>query len=228
LRAESSTAFGLGVEVEPWDGFVAKVNGFHNEVRDLIDTQPIAVKTNGQQVFSYFNLERIYTRGLEAELSGAVLRSATLGTLTLGIGYQYLDTADRDVLDDIDAGLLFRRDEDGRDVRVTREDYEGLAGRSRHSGTLRLAHTHARLGLTTSARAVWRSRYVFGDVITGQAVYDEAAYAPGYALLHVTTTKTLGPAEIQLGVRNLLNHTDPERLPYDPGRVLFVGAGYRF
>src|SRR5690606_41136691 len=99
LRAESSTAYGLGVEVGPWAGLVLKVNGFHNEVRDLIDTQPVAVKANGQQVFSYFNLDRVYTRGVEAEASGAVLRSDALGALTLGAGYQYLHTADRDVLD---------------------------------------------------------------------------------------------------------------------------------
>ena len=70
--------FGCGVEVEPVDGLVVKVNGFHNEVRDLIETQPVAVKTSGQQVFTYFNLDRIYTRGVEAEAE--VLRERKVGT----------------------------------------------------------------------------------------------------------------------------------------------------
>ena len=228
LRAESSTAYGLGVEVEPWAGLVLRVDAFHNEVRDLIDTQPVAVKTNGQQVFSYFNLARIYTRGVEAEAAGEVLRSEALGTLALGAGYQYLDTADRDVLDAIDAGLLFRRDASGRDVRVTRADYGGLLGRSRHSATLRLTHVHEGLGLTTSARAVWRSRYGFADRNGNLALDEDREYAPGYALVHVTVTKALGHADLQVGVRNLLGHTDPDHLPSEPGRVLFVGAAYRF
>jgi len=228
LRAESSTAFGLGVEAEPLRGVVVKVNGFHNEVRDLIDTQPVAVRTNGQQVFSYFNLARIYTRGVEAEVEAAVVRSDALGAVHLGGGYQYLDTADRDVLDQIDAGLLFYRDEDGRDVRLTRGGYGGLLGRSRHSGTLRLTHTLARWGLTTSARAVWRSRYGFADLNGNLALDADREYAPGFALVHLTVTKTLGDADLQLGVRNLLGHTDPDHLPSETGRVFFVGAGYRF
>lgn len=228
LRAESSTAFGLGFEIEPVRDVVVKVNGFHNEVRDLIDTQPVAVKTNGQQVFSYFNLARIYTRGIETEVSATVLRSPVLGQVTLGGGYQLLDTADRDILDQIDAGLLFYRDPDGRDVRLTRDGYGGLRGRSRHSGTVRLTHTLPRWGLTTAARATFRSRYGFAD-LNGNLALDEAReYAPGFALVHLTLTKTLGNADLQLGIRNLLNHTDAVHLPSEAGRVFFVGAGYRF
>jgi outer membrane receptor for ferrienterochelin and colicins len=228
LRAESSTAYGLGAEVEPVDGLVAKVNLFHNEVRDLIDTQPVAAKTNGQQVFSYFNLNRVYTRGVEAELQWV-----PMAALSLGVSYQFLDTADRDVLDQIEAGALYVRGEDGRDVRVTRADYGGLAGRSRHSGTFRLTHRLADLGLTTAARLVLRGRYGYANVndsfVNGNVVIDDdAEYAPGYALAHLTVTKTFGPADVQLGVRNLLGHTDAERLPAEPGRVLFVGAGLRF
>lgn len=223
LRAESSTAYGLGVEVEPVGGLVAKVNLFHNEVRDLIDTQPVAVKTNGQQVFTYFNLDRVYTRGVETEV-----RWAPVAGLSVGVSYQYLDTADRDVLDQIDAGELYRRTESGRDVRITRSDYGGLLGRSRHSGTLRLTHRLTRFDLTTSARLVWRGRYGFADRNGNVIIDNDAEYAPGYALAHLTLTKAFGRADVQLGVRNLLDHTDAERLPAEPGRVFFAGAGVRF
>ena len=223
LRAESSTAYGFGAEVEPLDGFVAKVNLFHNEVRDLIDTQPVATRPGGQQIFSYFNLDRVYTRGVEAEL-----RWAPTAALSLGASYQLLDAADRDVLDQIDAGTLYRRDESGRDVRVTRADYGGLLGRSRHSGTLRLTHRLDRLGFTASARLVWRSRYGFEDLNGNLIIDEDREYAPGFVLAHLTLTKTFGRADVQLGLRNLFDHTDARRLPAEPGRVLFAGAGFRF
>lgn len=228
LEAESSTAFGLGLEAEPVSGILLKVNAFHNEVRDLIDTQPIAVKTNGQQVFSYFNLDRIYTRGIEAEVFASVLNSDSYGSLTGSAGYQYLETADRDILELIYDGSLFRRDENGQDVRVTRADYGGLFGRSKHSGTASLTHRLSRLNLTSSLRAIWRSQYGFQDANGNLALDTPGEYAPGYTLLHLTVSKGFGRAEVRAGIRNITNHTDTQHLPSETGRVFFAGAGYRF
>lgn len=227
LRAESSVAYGFGFEVEPLSGLHLKANVFHNEVRDLIDTQVIAIRTNGQQIFSYFNLSRVYTRGLETELTWSTTLPASFGSLALGAGYQYLDTANRDVLDRIDDGRLFRR-ENGRDVRVTRSDYGGLFGRSRHSGTFQLTHRLDELRLTTAARLIWRGRYGFADTNGNLALDHPDEYAPGYAMLNLTVTKSFGPADFQVGVRNALDHVDPMILPNQPGRILFVGAGYTF
>ncbi len=221
LRPESSVSFGAGVEVEPFALVTARVNFFRNHVNDLIETQPVAVKTNGQSVFTYFNLNRIYTQGVEADVSAHVLPA-----LHVGASYQFLDTADRDVLDAIDDGTLFGR-KDGRDVRLTRSDYGGLFGRSRHSGTLRLTHTSAWLGLTGALRLVWRGRYGYGD-LNGNLVLDsEAEYVPGYALVHATFTRPFGRAQLQAGVRNLFDYTNPQREPALAGRTLFLGASVR-
>lgn len=228
LRAESSTALGVGLELRPLPGLDLRLNAFHNEVRDLIETQPVAVRTNGQQIFSYFNLRRIYTRGLEADLTAEFPLPGAWGRLEARLGYHFLQTADRDVLDAIAAGTLFRRTPEGRDVRVRRADYGGLFGRSRHAGALHLVHHHDGLGLVTSARVVARGRYGFADR-NGSGVLDaEEEYAPGYALVHLTATKTLGRVDLQAGVRNLLGHTDPVFLPAEPGRALFAGVSLRF
>lgn len=223
LRAESSTAYGIGAEIEPLPGLAAQITLFHNEVRDLIDVQPVAVRTNGQQIFTYFNLDRVYTRGLEAEV-----RWEPSEALALAASYRYLDSADRDVLAQIEAGRLYRRTQSGRDERVRRADYGGLLGRSRHSATLRLTHRHEALGLTTAARLAWRGRYGFEDLNGNLIIDEDREYAPGYALLHLTLTKSLGRADLQAGLRNILDHTDLKRLPSEPGRVLFVGAGFSF
>lgn len=227
LRAENSVAYGLGFEVEPSNGLILKANVFHNEVTDLIDTQVIANRTNGQQIFSYFNLARVFTRGLETELMWTTSLPEAFGTLSFSAGYQYLATADRDVLDMIDDQRLYRR-ENGRDVRVSHSDYGGLFGRSRHSGTINLTHRLDEIGLATAARLVWRGRYGFADN-NGNLVLDHPdEYASGYAMLNLTVSKTFGRADFQLGLRNALDFVDPISLPNQPGRTLFVGAGYSF
>lgn len=223
IKAESSVAFGAGVEVEPFDNLTARINLFYNDVHDLIETQPVAVKTNGQQVFSYFNLARIYTRGLDAEV-----RWNPLDALGLSVTYQYLDTADRAVLEAIEAGTLFGRNADGRDVLLSRSDYGGLLGRSRHSGTLRLTGRLPGSGFNASARLIWRGRYGDRDVNGNVVLDDDREYVNGYALLNLTLSQTIQDATLQAGVRNLLDFKRPEQLPTQPGRTVFGGFSYRF
>ncbi len=220
LRAENSVAFHVGTEVDLGRGLTARLDAFRHNVRDLIETQAVAVKTNGQNVFTYFNLDRIYTQGLEAELGWAARPSLRLST-----SYQWLDTADRDALEAIDAGTLYRRDAQNRDVRVTRGDYGGLFGRSRHSGTVRLDGTRGRT--TGSLRLVWRARFGDRDV-NGNLILDDAReYVRGYATVAATLTQRVGRVDVQAGARNLLGYTDPTRQPGLSGRVLFAGASVR-
>ena len=230
LRAENSVAYSAGGELDLAGGAVTlRANVFRNSVRDLIETQAIAVKTNGQSVFTYFNLARIYTQGVEAEASWDALRGrARVVTLRLAASYQLLDTADRDVLGAIAAGTVYGRDAQNRDYRVERADYGGLLGRSRHSGTVRADVAAARLGLGGSARLVWRGR--FGDRdLNGNAILDDAReYVPGYATLNLTLNATRGPVVVTGTVRNALGYTDADRVPGLPGRLLALGASYRF
>ncbi|BBM69285.1 TonB-dependent receptor plug domain-containing protein [Rhodothermus marinus] len=219
LRPESSVAFNLGGEATWFDEALAlSLNLFHNEVRDLIDTQPVAQKTNQAFVYSYFNLDRIYTRGLEATLT-----AQPVSALTLSLSYQYLETADRDVLEAIDAGRLYGRTASGRDYRLQRSDYGGLFGRSRHSGTVQLRWQPTSLGLTVALRGVWRSRYGYRDV-DGNGVPNRAdEYVPGYSLWHLTVGRRLGRhLELQGGAFNLFDLRRPALMPFQPGRRWFV------
>ena len=69
INAERSVAFNAGFDATLAPDLAWRVNLYHNEVRELIDTQPVATKTNGQQVFSYFNRGSVFTRGVETQLS---------------------------------------------------------------------------------------------------------------------------------------------------------------
>ncbi len=222
LRPESSRAANVGLEVRPAPVLTLSVNGFYNRVADLIEIAPVAALTNGRQVYSYFNLDRVRTRGLEVAADYAPFRA-----LALSARYQLLDAADLGALDDIRAGRVFRRDE-GRDRPLREDEYGGLFGRSRHSGSLevrgRLPALGPVSGLTASVRAVYRSAY--GDYDrNGNLVLDDAAeYVAGHALVHATLTYAVTDwLEVQAGVTNVGDYTDPVRIPALPGRLFFGG-----
>lgn len=230
IRAENSVALNVGGSADPTGWLGLSVNAFYNDVRDLIETQPVAQKTNGQFVYGYFNLARIYTRGVEAEATLRPLRGPAHG-LDLALGYQFLQARDREVVEALEEGTVFGRDVDGREYRLDVGDYGGLFGRSPHTATFRAAYDHAPLGLGVSLRARWRSRYGYRDLDGNQIANRADEFVPAYAVFDAAVTKALalpGPADatLQAGVDNLFGVTRPALVPSLPGRRLW--AALRF
>ncbi len=219
IQPERSLAFNAGIEWIASTRLRPQVNVFRNNVRDLIEAAPVAIKTNGQSAFTYFNLNRIVTQGFDVQLNGST------GTAwQYGVSYQFLDTYDRDVIDQLNAGSLFGR-RDGRDFRLRRSDYGGLMNRSRHSGTLRLQYHHTSLGSTVALRGIYRGQYGLGDR-NGNLILDaDNEYVDGYWLWNVTVTQHLRKAfTLQAGAQNLFDHTDPTMIPSLAGRLLFASV----
>lgn len=220
LEAESSIAFNAELSYRPDRRLRARLAVFRNNVSNLIETRPVAVKHSGQQVFTYFNLSRVYTQGIEASLDVQLLRP-----LSVQFGYQFLDAADRGVLERIDAGQLFTR-VDGRDRRMTREDYGGLMQRSRHQGTLQLVYALEPFGLTAMLSGRLRSRYGFADQ-NGNGVLDVASeYVDGYGIWNLSLTKDFHRFSLRAGVDNLSN-VRPEFVPALSGARWYGGAEVR-
>jgi len=221
IRPETAIAFNAGLEWNPIDRLELQLNFFRNNVSDLIEAAPVAVKPNGQQVFTYFNLNRIYTQGVEADFTLRPHR-----TVAVSLGYQYLDARDRDVLAALAEGSLYKR-VNGRDRRVTRDEYGGLFNRSRHAGSLRVLYHSESSGFTVSLRGLYRGRYGFGDA-NGNLILDDASeYVPAYTLWHLTLTRAVGPyVSAQAGVKNLFDKTNPEHIPVLAGRLLFAGLKF--
>jgi outer membrane receptor for ferrienterochelin and colicins len=218
IEAERSWAINIGGNMQPVEWLAVDVNLFQNRISNLIDTQPIAGKTNGQSVFTYLNLDRVRTRGVESEVS-----VGPFAGFTLGLGYQLLEAVDLDVLEGIDDGRFFRRTE-GREVRLMRSDYGGLLNRSRHSGTLSVRYTDDARGTTAALRGVYRSRYGYRNAHGNAFLDDDRDYAPGYTLWHLTLTQRLtSQLHLQVGGRNLSDYTDPARVPSLSGREFFAG-----
>jgi len=226
LKAENSVAYNVGgsVTLNPW--LTVQVNIFHNNVRDLIETQPVAQKTNGAFVYGYFNLARIYTRGIESELIISPQVSLN-SSLDITIGYQFLQARDREVIEDLKSGNVFGRSLTGRDYRLVLSDYAGMFGRSPHSATFRAAYIHTGIDLTASVHGRWRSRYGYRDLDGNNVANRPDEFVPSYAVVGAAVTKSFIVVPtfetiIQVGLDNAFNHTYPALVPSLPGRQGYV------
>lgn len=225
VHAESSLSYNAGLRYKPLRQLNIRVNLFRNDVKNLIESSPVARKTNGQAVYSYFNLNRIYTQGMEMEAAWQLSEN-----LDIKSGYQLLFAYDKDVLSRLDRGEVFRRNpETGGSERVSRGDYAGLNNRSRHMANLKLNYVNFRHHFDLSLRAVYRGRYGFGDY-NGNGITDIAGeYVKGYPVLNLAVSRRLldNRLRLQLEVENLLDRTDPAHVPTLPGRLFYAGLHFQ-
>ena len=220
IEAESSISFNLGFDIYPTKNMSFKINAFRNDVEDMIETLPIAQLVNNQSVFSYFNLDQVYTQGFDSELR---FTPTNVEGLSYSFGYQLLDARIRyeDVFDVVEDGVLISKSE-------TR--YGLLPGRSRHTGNIKVFYSLERLGLDATLRAIHRSK--FGFDFNGNKRVDEGEYVNEANSFREAIEKTIINASIsktfsnrytlQLGVNNLTNFTDPMYQPHYPGRTFYT------
>lgn len=222
IKAESSIAFNLGVDISPWDFIDASVNLFRNNVKDLIEATPIAVKTNGQSVFTYFNINEIYTQGFETELN-----IYPLDEFTFSISYQYLEAIDEQVLEQVKNGEISKVGSNGRIRPVLESEYGGLYNRSKHSGTIKFNYQNNEIGLTAGLRGISRGKYGFGDANGNGILDDKSEYVPGYAVWNFTLSKEIaGYFNILFGMENIFDKKNPEFIPSLTGRIIYGGIQF--
>src|SRR5690606_18177854 len=65
INPETSRAYNLGFRITPFQQLSVNVGLYRNDINDLIDTKPIARKTNSNFVYSYYNLNRVFTQGVD-------------------------------------------------------------------------------------------------------------------------------------------------------------------
>ena len=222
IRAERSVAYNFGAQIKsptlPW---TASLNLFRNDIHDLIETQVIARKANGQNVFSYNNLNQVFTQGAELESSWRWAVSG--GYLTLSGGYQYLVAKDKSVVEGIKAGTVYRRNpETLASERVNPSEYGGLFNRSRHMANLKLFYEQPKTGISASLRGVYRGRYGFADRDGNLILDSDAEYVKGYMLYNLSAAKTWKALTLQAGVDNLTGYTDPAYIPNLTGRLWYT------
>ena len=65
LKSETSLNINIGVRYNPTNNLSFDLNLFNNKVNDLIEWQLVAKGENNTNIYSYFNVNQVETKGLE-------------------------------------------------------------------------------------------------------------------------------------------------------------------
>ena len=223
LHPETSNGFNAGATYRFSALFTGELNLFYNDISNQILFDVIALRPNGSQVFSYFNVARSYTTGAEWNMKYRLHTNWTVSG-----GYQWLSTGDKDVIEQIKAGKVYGRNAQTGEVYIlTRSDYKGLPGRSNHMANLKLMYDDAVKGWQASVRAMYRSSWGTFDQDGNGIINRKDETAPGFVLLNAAVQKQISPSLVLGGgVENILNHRDAVNLPNVPGINAFVSVAW--
>lgn len=211
IRAEQSRAYNAGADLFPAEDLELRVNLFHNDVSNLIESAPVATKNNGQPVYTYFNLEEVYTRGVETQL-----RWELSGRLEIAAGYQLLDA--RRKIEETQTV----QDEDGEVIEKEFSSYEPMFNRSRHSANIKMYYFWDALDLDGNIRGSWHGKYGRIDA-NGNRYVDPHEYEDGYMVWDASVAKTVNERyTLRLGIDNLFDFTRPADLSHLPGRLFYA------
>ncbi len=218
IKAESSTAYNIGWILQPTKKITWQVNFFRNDITNMIETSPIAIKTNGQSIYTYFNLSSVYTQGLETDLSYKITNS-----LTFSAGYQYLEAKNKAVISDIENGKYFTRDPATLAARrLSIADYGGLFNRSKHMANVKLFYMNKN-GWGANIRGIYRGRYGFGDLNGNLILDDDREYVNGYWIWNVAASKKIfNMMTLQFGIDNVFGFINAQYIPSVPGRLYYM------
>jgi outer membrane receptor for ferrienterochelin and colicins len=160
----------------------------------------------------------MYSQGIDLELRTA---SFLLNNLDWSIGGQLLDTRQRitEEFDDVVDGVVVKKE---------KTSYVPMFNRSRYTGNLKLFYASERLGLDANIRVQYRGAYGFVD-LNGNNRIDSRETVNGYTIINSSLAKTFKQQyRIQIGINNVTNVTDPQRLPSNPGRILYAQVSLHF
>lgn len=223
LMPEVSGGVNAGMRAQLNTSTRATLNLFRNDLKNMIVTDVIAFKRNGGQIFSYFNLKSAVTQGFEVELEKVISKQLTVKT-----GYQYLVTADKEILRSIRVGQLFQRDlKTGSVSRMNQADYGGLPFRSKHTANIKLNY-EVPSGTFFTVRALYRSQWGTSDKDGNGVINRSDEYANGYIQINTSAGFTYAQWKIMAGIDNLFNYKDIQFLPGNPGRTGYIDVQFHF
>ncbi|WPV67646.1 TonB-dependent receptor [Chitinophaga sp. LS1] len=227
LKPEMAVSYNVGMSYTPVQKIRIDVNGFYNQLHNFINTVQIATRTNFQPVYSYINLDRSFTGGVEAGISTHVLKG-----LDISFGYQLLYAKDRGIMDSIRTGAYpynkIRNNNTGETRASKVSDYIGLENRSRHMLNLRVFYEYAPWGISATFRANYKSRSGYDDANNNRFLDTYDTFIDAYCLVYASIEKKLckGHLAVQITADNLMNYTDM-LMPGQPGRILMAGLKWR-
>ena len=222
LKPEYSTGMHFSWDYEPNEKSFISVQLFRNDINNLIQVQQVGAYITGAQIFSYLNIGRAFTQGVELELKQKITNH-----LILSGGYQFLETGDKDQIAQIKAGKVYTRDLNGFSRKLTLSDYVGLPNNSKYKAQLKLNYYNTN-GLFANFRILYRGKWAVNNT-NGNEVFDNGdEFANSYFSLHSSIGKEYSNGfSLQVGCDNITNYIDPNNLPNLPGRTYFVNIKYQ-
>ena len=224
LDPEISSGWNAGIHYDVNEKFSLSANFFRNDIKNLIQVEIIAYHNNQSPVFSYFNINRAFTQGAEMQLHYVVGKNFSLQG-----GYQFLMTADKDVLNKIKSGNEYARTiGTNQTYQLSRNEYAGLPNRSAHMANAKLFYENKKNGWSGSLRAIYRSRWGTTDKDGNGIINRNDEFANGFVLVNMLVAKKINSFNLQAGIDNLFNYTDITNLPGQPGIQPYLSISYLF
>ena len=223
LTPEYSTGINIGSTITFNKNILFNFNLFRNDIEALIDVRQVATKSNGAQIFSYINIKNAYTKGGEAELNWQLCNQ-----LKISSGYQYLLTADKDDIKNIQAKKVYTRNNDGISRLLNKSEYVGLPNRSKHMANIKLFYENKHDFFAT-ARLMYKSTWYVSDKDGNGLINTNDEAAKSYSIINLSAGKKINKSlSINIGIDNLLNYQDATYLPNLQGRMTYVTANFKF
>jgi outer membrane receptor for ferrienterochelin and colicins len=229
LSPEKSIGINAGLDYTISSRAVWKVNFFRNDISNLIETYNLPFnKTNNQSIYSYMNLDKVFTEGVETNFTYNFNKN-----FSVAAGYQYLIAKDKKVVQQIKEGKIYKRDPQTNVTSlVTKNEYKGLFNRSRNTANLRLQYNNIKYKASAFITTKYRGKYGFSGLnnfYDGNAILnDSREFVKGFFLLNTTFSKEFGKRwEAQAGIENLLNYKNKLLMPNIFGRTYFINVNFK-
>jgi outer membrane receptor for ferrienterochelin and colicins len=206
LKPESSNSFQFGGTLNYRESVTFEANLFHNRVKDLIQTDLDNAKViNGLDVYTYDNVSRARTQGIETNL-----RWQALSSLGMNFGYTFTDAKNLDT-----GSRLTRRPRHMGRVGV---DWQALQGTK---VTVRAKYQSNELVSSRDAN--------YG----GQTTASSDGVSPSWTTVDLAVDQTINSQLTAfVGVNNVFDKqrdfADPSDFGPIRGRFVYLGARYSF
>ena len=225
LKSETSLNINIGLKYNPVNNLSFDVNLFNNKVNDLIEWKLVAKDENNTNIYSYFNVNQLETKGLEFNST-----YTKANNWEIKFGYQLLYAYDSQVLKGIgqDTTYYARDPETLASIKLNKEDYFGLFNRSRHMGDIKFNY-HLNDKTEMNTMLTYRSKYAISDS-NGNGILDTYdKFIDGYTLCDIGITHQISLLKTcQIGVKNIFGFTNPEFISNITGRLYYMSFKINF
>jgi outer membrane receptor for ferrienterochelin and colicins len=220
LKSETSLNINIGLRYNPIDNLSFDFNFFNNKVNDLIEWKLVANDQNNINIYSYFNINQVETKGLEFNST-----YTKTDNWEIKFGYQLLYAYDTEVVRDIekdDSDYYALDTEALTSIKLNKDDYFGLFNRSRHMGNIKLNY-HLNDKTDVNAMLTYRSKYALSDSNGNDILDTYDKFVDGYSLCDVGITYQINLLKsFQLGVKNIFGFISPQYISNISGRLYYV------